>query len=236
MPRTDKLAAFTSGEIDTLLSGFLNVDGQMKRHDQTHRYASFDHCYVYFRQFASESTRGRFLEPENIELACLQLGFYLASWGMYRGSTDLLQRSGMALVPILEYLATADINLWNLDVPEYTQDSIEMLMAFYCNFYKILDQLKISPTATLRTKILLGTMGNIPAFDNYFARATGAWKPTPKFLSRLREFHHVHKDTLEKRVVRCRAFAAKESSMHHYPMAKMLDMIFFQKALGPSAR
>ena len=35
----------------------------------------------------------------------------------------------------------------------------------------ISESMGISPTLTLRTKIMLGTLGCVPAFDNYFARA-----------------------------------------------------------------
>lgn len=36
-----------------------------------------------------------------MEVSCLHLGFYLASWGMLRGSSDLLQRSARHLVPLM---------------------------------------------------------------------------------------------------------------------------------------
>src|SRR5690554_1576563 len=47
--------------------------------DKNHRYKSWEHCYSYFMK-------------ENIDpdYACLHLAFYLASWGMYRGSSFLL--------------------------------------------------------------------------------------------------------------------------------------------------
>jgi len=55
--------------------------------DPHHRYRSWEHCYRFFRE----------MKPSGIaaqrEHAALQLGFYLASWGMYRGSTFLLQRA-----------------------------------------------------------------------------------------------------------------------------------------------
>lgn len=44
-----------------------------------HRYRSWEHCYNYFEA------------PEDHNVACLHLGFYLASWGMLRASSKLLQ-------------------------------------------------------------------------------------------------------------------------------------------------
>ncbi len=49
------------------------------------RYTSFDYCYNYFRTTNDLN--------QDIEKSCLVLGFYLASWGMFRGSSFLLQHS-----------------------------------------------------------------------------------------------------------------------------------------------
>jgi hypothetical protein len=48
-------------------------------------------------------------------LSCLQLGFYLASWGMMRGSGDLLQRSVRDLVPVIEMIAAEPASTWDFD-------------------------------------------------------------------------------------------------------------------------
>ena len=50
--------------------------------DRHNRYDSWKHCFNTFGD----------LNQENDYLA-LHLGFYLASWGMYRGSAALLQKS-----------------------------------------------------------------------------------------------------------------------------------------------
>jgi hypothetical protein len=49
--------------------------------DRYDRLRSWDHCYKFFQ--------GGF---EDNELASLHLAFYLASWGMYRGSSFLLDK------------------------------------------------------------------------------------------------------------------------------------------------
>ncbi len=49
--------------------------------DEQHRYKSWDHCHDAFT-------------AENLtDTHALHLGFYLASWGMYRGSGGLLQKN-----------------------------------------------------------------------------------------------------------------------------------------------
>lgn len=54
--------------------------------DEHHRYRSWEHCYRFFRRAgAAEISNQR-------DHAALHLGFYLASWGMYRGSSFLLKQ------------------------------------------------------------------------------------------------------------------------------------------------
>ena len=65
-----------------------------------HRFKSFDYCYNYFVTNSDLTL--------DIEKSCLTLGFYLASWGMFRGSSFLLQKSAKHFQPTIEYIATLD--------------------------------------------------------------------------------------------------------------------------------
>jgi hypothetical protein len=60
---------------------YASATGQYSRH------RSWEYCYSYFRRARAT--------PQGIagdrDYAALHLGFFLASWGMYRGSTFLLQ-------------------------------------------------------------------------------------------------------------------------------------------------
>ena len=49
------------------------------------RYTSFDYCYNYFQAFRESGEVSALATPTNIQVSCLQLGFYLASWGMLPG-------------------------------------------------------------------------------------------------------------------------------------------------------
>ena len=64
-----------------------------------HRYASFDFCYSYFYQVhvLNES------KNEDKEKSCMVLWSYLASWGMLRGSSKLLQKSPAYLLPLINH-------------------------------------------------------------------------------------------------------------------------------------
>ena len=53
------------------------------KHDPNARYRSWEHCYSNFYH-----ARGK--EVIDVDYLSLQLAFYLASWGMYRGSSFLI--------------------------------------------------------------------------------------------------------------------------------------------------
>ena len=57
------------------------------------RSASFDYCFNYFQSFREEDKIGELAEPSHMEVSTLQLAFFLASWGMLRGSSFLLERA-----------------------------------------------------------------------------------------------------------------------------------------------
>jgi hypothetical protein len=57
------------------------------------RYASFDYCFNYFRSFREQDRTADIAAPQNLQMSCLQLGFYLASWGMLRGSSPCCARA-----------------------------------------------------------------------------------------------------------------------------------------------
>lgn len=120
------------------------------------RYRSWEYCYGFFRQHRTDLLGVQ-------DDAALQLGFYLASWGMYRGSSALLQRAYTAHLPVIHVLASPRFsNLWR-DVGARDGDvelgpSSMALVALVTDAYE-----GFVPTDTLVTKILLGTVGCLPA-------------------------------------------------------------------------
>lgn len=57
--------------------------------DTKGRYRSWEHCYKVFHDARMKRQRG---ESPDYDYLSLHLAFYLASWGMYRGSSFLLQQ------------------------------------------------------------------------------------------------------------------------------------------------
>src|ERR1043165_5225917 len=86
--------------------------------DPHHRYRSWDHCYFYFQGLATSSTK------KDIDLASLHLAFYLASWGMYRGSSFILWKDYQIHIPAISLLLEQEYrSLWNLDLNTVTAES-----------------------------------------------------------------------------------------------------------------
>jgi hypothetical protein len=65
------------------------------KHNSNDRYASFDYSYNYFHPSNKHNLIG------DMEKSCLSLGFYLASWGMFRGSSFMLEKSSKNFVPVI---------------------------------------------------------------------------------------------------------------------------------------
>jgi len=75
------------------INQFLEGNGKNRGRKPNERYASFDFCYNYFYSFYKENRLSELANGQNLQTSCLQIGFYLASWGMMRGSSFLLEKS-----------------------------------------------------------------------------------------------------------------------------------------------
>lgn len=192
------------------------------------RYTSFDYCYNYFRT-TNDPTK-------DIEKSCLTLGFYLASWGMFRGSSFLLQKSVKHFQPTIQYIATLDKSVWDIDVDNYDETNVKTIIKIY---KYIKDHLILNGNSdlTLITKILLGVFGLIPAFDNYFCNTfrvisdgqCGFRKVNVKSLTFIKTFYEANKMTIDK--LSAETFTTDFMTGHktttNYPKAKIIDMYAF---------
>ena len=198
----------------------------------SHRYKSFDYCYNYF------------LKTDNLEMdiekSCLSLGFYLASWGMFRGSGFLLQKSVKYFEPTIHYISSLDKSVWKIDVDRYSDDNIDKILEIYDGIKR-----RLIPAGkadlTLTTKVLLGVFGFIPAFDNYFCNTfreiaagskyskCGFRKVNRNSLNIIKEFYDSNKqaiDCLSKQTFTT-DFLTGEKTEINYPKAKIIDMYGF---------
>lgn len=92
-----------------------NLQAHRRHGSPESRYASFDYCYNYFQDARDAVEKDRLADEDRRLSSCLQLGFYLASWGMMRGSSGLLWRSTAGLVPVIKQIAKEPASFWDLD-------------------------------------------------------------------------------------------------------------------------
>ena len=191
--------------------------------DKNHRFKSWEYCYRYFRWLKDHPKAFR----KNPDFACVHLGFYLASWGMYRGSSFLLTKSfQIHRRPIRKLLNRKYGFLWNADIGTLSQPKTVKAVLELAKSLRELYPNHI--TDTLLTKILLGTIGCTPAFDRFFK--DGCKK------KRVRPYSNFSKGSLRTLIQfyqnHCGVFASiqkkiERSSGVSYPPMKLVDMFFW---------
>jgi hypothetical protein len=187
------------------------------------RYASFDYCFNYFQSFREAGNTGDLAKQENIQLSCLHLGFYLASWGMLRGSAALLQRSVRCLVPVINAIADIDSAVWDIDAHCYNENNIQQLLGTV----RILRQSYPGMSDILVTKIMLGVFGNVPAFDTNFKNGFQVSILGAKALRKIKAFYATNSLVVEKHRVATLDFVTGHPTQRLYTRAKVIDMAFF---------
>lgn len=202
-----------------------NVATYLESRDPDGRYASFDYCFNYFQTFRERKATKCLVAPEVLESACMSLGFYLASWGMLRGSTYLLQRSARHLAPVIQVIADAPDEAWEIDVDTYSRSGVLDLMD---GLERDLQAALRRPSSdTLITKILLGVFGCVPAFDTNFKKGSGLSTYGRSALLRVEDFYLRNASLIDQQRIFTLDFLTGEETSRLYPRAKVIDMIFF---------
>lgn len=208
-----------------------HIEYFMSRRKANLRYSSFDYCYAYFLNTEDLI--------EDIEKSSLELGFYLASWGMFRGSSFLLKKSVKHFQKTIEYIDSLEKSIWEIDVDNYNENTLDTLLEIYGNLYKTLE-ISNHNSVILVTKTMLGVFGITPAFDKYFSNSfkklsmeRGAFNSFDiKSLKIIKEFYRDNKDTIDKfsKNVHCLDFNGETTNIH-YTKAKIIDMYGFSKGI-----
>jgi hypothetical protein len=150
-----------------------NIDEYFQFRGPKERYTSFDYCYNYFNSFNYMGAISEIAKPEKIYFSCLQIGFFLASWGMLRGSSFLLDKSVKHYEELIYLISQSSGNpIWNIDIENYNEDNLEILLDYGEKIDEALSSRdNENVTDTLKTKIMLGVFGNVPALDTYNKKA-----------------------------------------------------------------
>lgn len=156
-------------------------------------------------------------------MSCLHLAAYLASWGMYRGSSHLLQRSIRYYVGLIEVLQD-HVGLFDIDISDYGKPDNRKSVV-NC-FNSIWDCLEI-PTQTLVTKIMLGVFGCVPALDIYVKKTLGIKTINESALNSIFKFYENNSREIDSFTVYTLNFADGEDTKIKYKQAKIIDMYAF---------
>ena len=171
-------------------------------HKYETRSNSWAQCYTHFVDLKRKYDKTKSISSKEIDEACVRLGFYMASWGMYRGSSFLLQNDYKIYKDIVETIITDHDydDLWNLDgtiicsatYNVFINTVFDPLKKLIAKITKILQPYKhhyitkswyadhsilpsdCSISKTLVTKLILGAIGCYPAIDSFFSEAIGA--------------------------------------------------------------
>lgn len=156
--------------------------------NNTHgRHRSWEHCYGFFADRAHVK--------KNIDLACLSLGFYLASWGMYRGSSFLLQKDYLVHKKVIQKLTCKKYEKlraykWPIardQIQKERKKAIKLLFelnnwirkeGYKGNYKKRVNKPRLEQknqnlelnSEILSTKIIMGVFGCAPAYDIFFRK------------------------------------------------------------------
>lgn len=225
----------------------LVIDSSIKfyndlKDNENGRYRSWEHCYSHF----INSREAKDINDINIDYLSLQLAFYLASWGMYRGSSFLLQKDYRIHIPVVKELLRNKYNpLAGIKCMALGEESNQKLLMdlneFLNDYYDKIrrevkgNDLKNKLSDTLVTKILMGTLGCVPAYDRYFIagikkQKVASGKYNIKSIMQLVEFYKINSEQLES--ARSKMIVGDML----YPQMKVLDMGFWQVGLDSDSK
>lgn len=196
------------------------------------RYLSWEHCYKAFLENRDAN------DEQAIDHLALHLAFYLASWGMYRGSSFLLQKDYKVHIPVVKIIQEKKydplVGICAKDLCKeqnlaLLEDIGERICECYAAEGPAIDGKVNAASDTLITKILLGTLGCVPAYDRYYKESVKKYhissgKYNSDSVYRVAKFYCDHEDEFE------RLRLELSERRIEYPPMKLMDMCFWQDA------
>ncbi len=202
---------------------------------------SWEHCYKAFLNVRHHFSSPQLDEQTRLSL-CLHLACYLASWGMYRNS--LIRQFDYTIhEETINILFEPQYNkLWGTSVNNADSLLIGELAVRIGETYHNAKQKRKdtipAPTTTLITKILMGTMACIPAYDKYFAIGIGKYiknkqingiTPICKAIN-FEPTNRIDKQKIANSIALLKDIWAETNTQYTtYPEMKLIDMYFWEK-------
>lgn len=184
----------------------------------------WEYCHVTFAKL-----KGKPLTQEAVDRLCLQLEAYLAIWGMFRNSFLRDYCHKVHEGAIRELYDSRWEKLWDIDYCQMDAENAGLIVELSDKLSEIyrpyLKPGATKLTDTLVTKILLGTLACVPAFDQYFVSAVKICNGKAAFckesINELAELYVSYSDE----------FCALQKicgDSPDYPSAKLIDMCFIE--------
>lgn len=178
------------------------------------------------------------ISEEHIDTTALHIGFYLANWGMFRGSSGLLQNSNLDLMKALaKCLFTGQgPELFELSLDNFAPGAPDLAynQALLDRVLASMETLatNVSWIDTLKTKILMGVWGECPALDRFYIAACRDLFPRRAFIT-----------TASGKGLTALVGVVEQLNLSPlplktgrlelpYPTARVMDMALFQYGLG----
>ena len=121
-----------------------------------------------------------------------------------------------------------DRKLWEIDVDNYTEENINLLLDCKQRIIEALGKEKENnPSDTLVTKIMLGVFANIPAFDQRVKKSLKVYSVSKKSLLKIKEFYERNKSIFDSLEIHTFDFLSSKETNILYPKAKLIDMCCF---------
>jgi len=209
---------------DVIKAGEMFYNNLVK--DPNSRFRSWEYCYKSFQDARKSKNR-------DIDYLCLQLGFYLANWGMFRNSFLMEKDYKIHKDLVIKLL---DKKYDNYDNVEYLRNNIDDLIElinYISDYYKPYNNHK-RITDTLTTKILLGTLGCLPAYDNQFKKGirsvglVGYFGKNPtNTIKNVLDYYENNKKEFEKLRAKMNN-NTKYPPVIEYPPMKVVDCCFWE--------
>jgi hypothetical protein len=214
-------------------------------HGTNHRYLSWEHCFLAFQKAKEAKTKGQSPDYDHLSL---HLACYLSSWGMLRNSF-LLKRDYRTHLGIVELLLSDTYEqLWVFPARQNeNQNTINLkdqwkriakMREDFATKYNVkndsadnTDESETSITATLTTKILLGTCACVPATDRFYKLGVAAFGGTQRLgynsYSEVVRYYWSNWDEISSHLAETSLVTLDDPSTVYPPM-KLMDMCFWQ--------
>ncbi len=225
--------------IDAFITQTRKFYKELQEHTAS-RYRSWEYCYTQFYEARQNP------EKSNVDNLSLHLAFYLASWGMYRGSSFLLQYDYTIHTSVVKEILKSEYStLFGLECKELNNEQTSSLLkklnseisTIYNPFRLELKETEVTQDISniLVSKVLLGTLGCVPAYDRFFVDAVKKNEVTTgnyniASLHKLIKFYEEHQEKLEKlrsEFLIKYEFDGEEKTLD-YPQMKLLDIGFWK--------